>query len=243
MIKQGLTFVSIQLIGFLISFYLLAAAITGSHGRLYFSGDGKTVAAIITLILSAPLLYLVFQRRKLRYKKLLFTIAILLFASAMAALYIGLPVKTKQFFVGKQVMNDYPFVNNSDLVIRFDLKPDMFERVGIKANVDKKTNVEIRQFNLTVLDDKKRIIHPVFRPLAWDSLQSETIQMNNFFESNEYSKGNRFALTAQYSIANTSFLTIQTICNYAKDGQEFSVSRQYLVSIANHLTSEKLIEY
>lgn len=242
MIKQGLTFLSIQIIGLLVSFFLLAAALAGSHGRLSFSGEGKTIAVIITIILAAPLLYLIFQRQKLQYKKLLFTVAISLFALAMGALYIGLPVVAKQFLVGKQVMNDYPFINNNELVIRFDLQPEMFERVSVDANIDKKSNVEIKQLNLTVLDDKKRIVQPVFRPLAWDSLHNETIQMNNYFESNEYSKGNRFALTAQYSIANTSYLTIQASCIYGKDGQEFSVSREYPVTIANHLTREKLIE-
>ncbi len=243
MIRQGLTFVSIQLIGILTSFFLLAAALAGSHGRLSFSNAGGTVAAIITIILSVPLLYLILQRQKLRHKEVLFTIAILLFALAMGALYIGLPVVTKQFLVGKQVMNDYPFANNSDLVIRFSLQPEMFERVSVEANIDKTSGVKIKQLNLTILDNKKRIVQPVFQPLAWDSLHSETIQMDNFFEINEYSKSNRFALTAQYSITNTSFLTVHANCIYNKGGQDFSISKEYSVDIKSHLTKERLIEY
>jgi hypothetical protein len=52
----------------------------------------------------------------------------------------------------------------------------MFDRVIIEANIAKASDVDFQQLSLTVLDNKKQTVQPVFRPLAWDSSHSETIQ-------------------------------------------------------------------
>src|SRR5688572_2103123 len=89
MIRRGLTFSAIQIIALLLSFFLLAFALAGSHGRLTFSNVGGTIALIITIILSVPLLYLLTQRHKLQNRTLLFIIAALVFGLSMIAIYVG----------------------------------------------------------------------------------------------------------------------------------------------------------
>src|SRR5947207_3097889 len=106
MIKRALTFSAIQVIALLFSFSVLAFALAGSHGRLYFSNGGGTIALIITIILSVPLLYLFIQRQKLQNKTSLFIIAIILFSLALTFLYAGLPNITKQFIIDKNYIND-----------------------------------------------------------------------------------------------------------------------------------------
>ena len=96
---------------------------------------------------------------------------------------------------------------------------------------------------MIVYNDKSEILKPVFKPLAWDSLHSETIQMNSFFEINDYSKMNKFALSGQYSIEHTDSLKIRVDYTFTKSGQTNSETKQFGVRITNQLTLEKLIEY
>src|SRR5437868_1408610 len=128
MIKRGLTFSIIQIVTLLLSFFILSVALVGSHGRLYFSNVGGTVALIITIILSVPLFYLFTQGHKLQNRQLLFIVATLVFSLAMAAIYIGLPNMTKQFIVGKNDMNNVSVYKDNDLVINLKLQPEMFDR-------------------------------------------------------------------------------------------------------------------
>lgn len=243
MTKRVLIFSAIQIIALLLSFFVLAFALAGSHGRLYFSNAGGTVALIMTILLSIPLLYLFSQRNKLQNKKLLFIIATLLFILAMTAIYVGLPTMTKQFVIDKGNINHVSLYNDNGLTVEFKLQPEMFDRVSIEAIINKGSDIEFTKFDLTIYNDKNEIIKPVFRPLVWDSLHSETIQMNSFFEINNFSKMNKFALTGQYSIEHTDFLKMQVDYTFTKNGQGISKNKQFGVKVANHLTLEKLIEY
>ena len=243
MIKRGLTFSAIQIIALLLSFFILAFALAGSHGRLYFSNAGGAVVLIMTIILSLPLLYLFTQRHRLQNKKFLFIIATLLFGLAMTAIYVGWPNMVKQFIINKSNTNNFSIYKDNDLTVRFALQPEMFDRVGIEASINKASNIEFKKLDLTIYNDKNEILKPVFRPLAWDSLHSETIQMNSFFEINNFSKMNKFALSGQYSIEHTDSLKIQVDYTFIKSGQTISNNKQFGVRIANHLTLEKLIEY
>jgi hypothetical protein len=243
MTKRVLTFSAIQIVALLLSFFVLGFALAGSHGRLYFSNAGVTVALIITILLSLPLFYLFIQRHKLQKKKLLFIIATLLFILAMTAIYVGLPNMTKQFIVDKDNINQVSLYKDNSLTVDFKLQPEMFDRVSIEAIINKGSNIEFTKFDLTIYNDKNEILKPVFRPLAWDSLHSETIQMNSFFEINNFSKMNKFALTGQYSIEHTDFLKMQVDYTFTKNGQAISKNKQFGVMVANHLTLEKLIEY
>jgi hypothetical protein len=243
MTKRVLTFSAIQILALLLSFFVLAFALAGSHGRLYFSNAGGAVALIMTLILSIPLLYLFTQRHKLQNKKLLFIIATLLFVLAMTAIYVGLPTITKQFIVDKDSINQVSLYKHNDLTVEFKLQPEMFDRVSIEAIINKGSDIEFTKFDLTIYNDKNEIVKPVFRPLAWDSLHSETIQMNSFFEINNFSKMNKFALSGQYSIEHTDSLKMQVEYTFTKNGQTVSNNKQFGVKVANHLTLEKLIEY
>src|SRR5687768_17367221 len=99
--KRVLIFSAIQIIALFLSLFILAFALAGSHGRVYFSNAGGTVALIMTIILSVPLLYLLTQRNKLQSKKALFIIATLVFSLALTAIYVGLPNMTKQFIIDK----------------------------------------------------------------------------------------------------------------------------------------------
>ncbi len=243
MTKRVLAFSAIQIIALLLSFFVLAFALAGSHGRLYFSNAGGTVALIMTILLSIPLLYLFSQRNKLQRKNLLFIIATLLFILAMTAIYVGLPNVTKQFIIDKNNINNISVYKDNDLTINFALKPEMFDRVSIEAIINKGSDIEFTKFDLTIYNDKNEIVKPVFRPLAWDSLHNETIQMNSFFEINNFSKMNKFALTGQYSIEHTDSLKMQVDYTFTKYGQTVSNNRQFGVRIANHLALEKLIKY
>ncbi|MEP7317658.1 MAG: hypothetical protein ABI921_02925 [Panacibacter sp.] len=243
MTKRILTFSALQIITLLLSFFVLAFALAGSHGRLYFSNAGGTVALIITVILSIPLFYLFTQRHKLQNNKLIFIIATLLFILAMTAVYIGLPNMTKQFIVDKDNINQVSLYKDNDLTVEFKLQPEMFDRVSIEAIINKGSNIEFIKFDLTIYNDKNEIVNPVFRPLVWDSLHSETIQMNSFFEINRFSKMNKYALSGQYSIEHTDFLKMQVDYIFTKNGQVISKNKKFGVKVANHLTLEKLIEY
>lgn len=243
MTKRVLTFSAIQIIALLLSFFVLAFALAGSHGRLYFSNAGGTVALIMTIILSIPLLYLFTQRHNLQNKKTLFIIATLLFILAMAVVYVGLPDMTKQFIIDKNNINGISVYKHNDLTVNFALEPEMFDRVGIEVSISKTNNIQLNKLDLTVYNDKSEIVKPVFNPLAWDSLHSETIQMNSFFEINDYSKMNKFTLSAQYSIEHTDSLKIKVDYTFTKSGQTNSETKQFGVRIINHLTLEKLIEY
>ena len=243
MIKRVLTFSAIQIIALLLSFFVLAVALAGSHGRVYFSNAGGTVALIMTIILSIPLLYLFTQRHKLQNKKTLFIIATLLFILAMTAIYVGLPNMTKQFIIDRNNINNISVYKDNDLTVNFALEPEMFDRVGIEASISKTNNIRLNKLDLIVYNDKSEILKPVFKPLAWDSLHSETIQMNSFFEINDYSKMNKFALSGQYSIEHTDSLKIRVDYTFTKSGQTNSETKQFGVRITNQLTLEKLIEY
>jgi len=243
MTKRVLTFSAIQIIALLLSFFVLAFALGGSHGRLYFSNAGGTVALIITIILSIPLVYLFTQRNKIQNKKILFIIATLLFLLAMTVIYVGLPNVTKQFIVDKNSINSISIYKDNDLTINFKLEPEMFDRVGVEASINKISSIEFKKFDLTIYNKKNEIIKPVFRPLAWNSLHSETIQMDSFFEINDYSKMNKFALSGQYSIEHTDSLKLKIDYIFTKDGQTISNNKEFGVRIANYLTLEKLIEY
>jgi hypothetical protein len=243
MIKRGLTFSAIQIIALLLSFSVLAFALAGSHGHLYFSNVGGTVALIMTVILSTPLLYLFIQRRKLQKKRLLFIIGTLVFGLAMTAIYVGLPNITKQFIIDKNDINNVSICKDNDLKVNFKLQPEMFDRVSIEASINKASTIELKKFDLTIYNNKGEIVKPVFRPLAWDSLHSETIQMDSFFEINDYSKLNQFALTGQYSIEHTDSLKMYLDYAFTKNGQTISKNKQIGVRITNHLVLEKLIKY
>src|SRR6476469_1933584 len=147
MTKRVLTFSAIQIISVLLSFFILAFALAGSHGRLYFSNVGGTVALIITVILSIPLLYLFTQRLKLQNNKLLFIIATLLFTLAMTAIYIGLPSMTKQFIIDKDKINQVSLYKDNNLTVDFKLQPEMFDRVSIEASMNKGSNIDITKLN------------------------------------------------------------------------------------------------
>lgn len=243
MTKRALTFSAIQIVALLLSFFVLAFALAGSHGRLYFSNVGGTVALIMTIILSIPLLYLFIQRHKLQNSKLLFVIATLLFILAMTAIYVGLPNMTKQFVIDRNNINQVSLYKGNDLTVELKLQPEMFDRVSIEAIINKGSDIELTKFELTIHNDKNEVVKPVFRPLAWDSLHSETIQMNSFFEINNFSKMNKFALSGQYSIEHTDSLKVQVDCTFTKNAQAISNNKQFGIRIANHLTLEKLIEY
>ncbi|MDB5276123.1 MAG: hypothetical protein JWR61_1078 [Ferruginibacter sp.] len=243
MTKRVLTFSAIQITALLLSFFVLAFALAGSHGRLYFSNAGGTVALIMTVLLSIPLLYLFSQRNKLQSKKLLLIIAALLFILAMTAIYAGLPNMTKQFIIDKDNINHISLYKENDLTVEFKLQPEMFDRVSIEAIITKGSDIEFIKFDLTIYNDKNEIVKPAFRPLAWDSLHSEPIQMNSFFEINNFSKMNKFALSGQYSIEHTESLKMQVDYTFTKNGETISNNKQFRVRIANHLTLEKLIEY
>lgn len=243
MTKRVLTFSAIQILALLLSFIVLAFALAGSHGRLNFSNAGVTVALIMTLILCIPVLYLFTQRHKLQNKKLLFIIAALLFILAITAIYVGIPNITKQFIIDKDNINQVTLSKDNDLTVELKLQPEMFDRVSVEAIINKGSDIEFTKFDLTIYNDKNEIVQPVFRPLAWDSLHSETIQMNSFFEVNEFSKMNKFALSGQYSIEHTDSLKMQFEYTFIKNGQTVSNNKKFEVKVANHLTLEKLIEY
>ena len=243
MTKRILIFLTIQIIALILSFFVLVFALAGSHGQLYFSDAGGTVALIMTVTLTIPLLYLFSQRHKLQNKKALFIIATLLFILAMTAIYVGLPNMTKQFIVDKDNINQVSLYKDNNLTVELKLQPEMFERVSIEAIINKESNIEFTKFDLTIYNDKNEIVNSVFRPLAWDSLHSETIQMSSFFEINNFSKMNKFALTGQYSIEHTDFLKMQVDYTFTNNGQAISKNKQFEVKIANHLTLEKLIEH
>jgi hypothetical protein len=242
MVKRALTFSVIQIFALLLSFFLLAFAIAAGH-PLYFSNVGGTVALIMTVILSLPLLYLFTQRHKLKNKKLLFIIATLLFILTMAAIYVGLPTMTREFIIDKSNINQVSLYKDDDLTVDFKLQPEMFDRVGIEASINKISDIQFKKLDLAIYNDKGEIVKPVFRPLAWNSLHSETIQMDSFFEINDYSKLNKFALSGQYSIEHTDSLKMQVDYTFTKNGQSISNKKKFRVKIANHLTLEKLIEY
>jgi hypothetical protein len=243
MIKRGVTFSIIQIIALLFSIFVLAFALAGSHGQLYFSNGGAMVASIMTIILSIPLLYLFSQRHKLHNKKLLFIIAILLFGAAMTAIYVGLPNVTKYFFIDISNLNYISIHKENDLTVDFKLESEMFDRVGIEADISKSRNIEFKKFDLIIYNNKREIVKPVFRPVIWDSLHSETIQMNSFFEITSYSKMNKFALSAEYSIEHTDSLIMQVDYTFTKNNQTISNSKKLGVRIANHLILEKLIAW
>lgn len=243
MIKRGLTFSVIQIIALLLSFFIFSFALVGSHGRLYFSNVGGTVALIITVILSVPLLYLFTQRHHLQNKKSLFIIATLVFSLAMAAIYIGLPNVTKQFIINKSDINNISLYKDNDLAINIRLQPEMFDRVGVEANIDKGSNIEFKKIDLTIYNNKDEIIKPVFPPLAWDSLHGETIEMSSFFEINDHSKMNKFSLSGQYSIEHIDSISMKIDYTFIKNGQTISNNKQFEVRIASHLMFDKLIEY
>ncbi len=137
MVRQGLTFTVIQIIAILLSFFVLGFALAGSYGKLYFSNVGGTVALIITIILSFPLLYLFIQRHKLQNKKFLFTIAITLLVLGLTIIFIGLPNKTNQFIIDKSNINNVSICKDDDLTIDFKFEEEMFDRVGIEASINK----------------------------------------------------------------------------------------------------------
>jgi hypothetical protein len=243
MTNRGWTFSAIQIATLLFSFFILIFTLVGSHGRLYFYNVGGIVALIMTIILSVPLLYLFTKRHKLQNKKLLFIIATLIFGLAITVIYIGLPIMTKQFIIDKSFINYVSLIKDNELTVDFKLSPEMFDRVYIEANINKEGDIEFKKLNLTIYNDKNEIVKPVFHPLAWDSLLSETIQMDSFFEITEYSKMNKFALSAQYSIEHTDSFKMQVAFTFTKNGQTISNNKQFGVRIANHLKLEKLIEY
>jgi hypothetical protein len=243
MTKRILIFSVIQIITLLLSFFILVLALVGSHGRLYFSNEGGTIALIMTVLLSIPLLYLFSQKNKLQNKKLLLTVATLLFIFAMTAIYVGLPNITKQFVIDKDNINHVSLYSDNGLTVEFKLQPEMFDRVSIEAIINKGNDIEFTKFDLTIYNDKNKIVNPVFRPLAWDSLHSETIQMNSFFEINNFSKMNKFVLSGQYSIEQTDSLKMQIAYTLNKNGQAISNNKKFGVEISNHLILEKLIEY
>lgn len=243
MTKRVLTFSAIQIFALLLSFFVLSLALAGSHGRLYFSNAGGTVALIITIFLSLPLFYLFVKRHKIQNKKLIFSIAILIFSLCMTAIYVGLPNMTKQFIIDKNNINQASLYKDNNLTVDFKLQPEMFDRVSIEATINKGSDIEITKFDLTVYNNKSEIVNPVFRPLAWDSLHGETIQMNSFFEINNFSKMNRFALSGQYSIEHTDSLRMKVDYTFTKNGQAISNNKQFGVKVSNHLILEKLIEY
>ena len=243
MTKRILTFSAIQILALLLSFFVLAFALVGSHGRLSFLNGGGTVALIMTVILSIPLLYLFAKRQKLHNKKPLFIIATLLFMLAMTVIYVGLPKMTKQFIIDKDHINEISVYKDNDLTVGFILQPEMFDRVGIEATINKASNIEFEKLDLTIYNEKNQILKPVFRPLAWDSLHNETIQMNSFFEIKSFSKINRFALSGQYSIEYLDSLKMRAEYVFTKNGHTVSNTKLFGVRIANRFTLEKLIEY
>jgi hypothetical protein len=243
MLRQGLTFTVIQIIAILLSIFVLGFALAGSHGKLYFSNGGGTVALIITIILSLPLLYLFIQRHRLQNKKLLFTIAITLFVLGLIAIFVGIPNKTKQFIIDKSNINNVSIYKDNDLTIDFKFEEEMFDRVGIEASIIKANSIELTKLDLNIYNNKGEIVKPVFRPLAWDSLHHETIQMDSFFEINNYTKLNQFALTGQYSIEHTDSLKMQVDYSFIKNGQTITKNKKVGISIDNHLVLDRLIEY
>jgi hypothetical protein len=243
MIKPILKFSAIQIIALLLSFFVLTFALVGSHGRLYFSNAGGTVALIMTIILSIPLICLFSQRHKLRHRKLSFIIATVIFILAMSVIYVGLPHVTKRFIIDKQNINKFSIYRDADLTISFALKPEMFDRVGIEASINKTNIIQLDKLDLTVYNDKGGILKPVFKPLAWDSLHHETIQMDSLFEINNFSKMNKFALSGQYSIEHSNSLKIRVAYTFSKNGQITSDYKELGIRITNHLTMVKLIKY
>lgn len=150
---------------------------------------------------------------------------------------------TKRFLIEKSNVNFISFHNGNDLKVDFKLQPELFDRVYIEAFVDKKSGMEIKQFELVVYNGKNKIINPVFKPLAWDSLHSSTIQMDSFFEINDYSTKNRFGLSGQYSIEHTDSLKMHIDCIYSIGGKVISIYKQFGVKIEDCLALEKLIQY
>lgn len=243
MIKKRLTFAAIQITAILISAFILGFALAGSHGNLHFSNVGGTVAIIVTIILSIPLFYLLIERRNFQKKKFLFIFGILIFCLSITAIYVGLPTVTKKFIIDKDYINNVLISNDGNLRVNLQLQPEMFNRVGIKANIDKINAIEIEKFDLTIYGNNGEIIKPVFPPLAWNLRSSEMIQMNSFFEINDYSKLKQFALTAQYSIEDLDSLKMNIDYAFTKNGQTISNKKQIGVRITNHLIWEKIIEY
>jgi hypothetical protein len=117
--KSHLIFSAIQIVALLLSFLVLAFALVGSHGRLYFSNAGGTVAFVMIVVLSVPLLYLFTQRRKLQNKKLLFTIATLIFGLAMAIIFVGIPNMSKQFIIDETNINKVLIYKDNNLAVKF----------------------------------------------------------------------------------------------------------------------------
>jgi len=243
MINRGLTFSIIQIITILLSLFVFGFTLAGSHGRLYFSNGGGTVALIITIILSLPLLYLFFQGHYLKNKNLLFIIAIAIFGFAMTVVYVGLPTMTKQFIIDTNNINNVSIYRDNGLTIDFKLQQEIFDRVSIEAHIKKESNIELKKLYLTISNNKGEIIKPVFPPLAWDSLNNETIQMQSFFETNDYTKMNQFSLTGQFSIESIDSLEMKIDLAFTKSGQLISKSKQVGIGIANHLMLSRLIEY
>ncbi|MDB5200205.1 MAG: hypothetical protein JWO92_2168 [Chitinophagaceae bacterium] len=241
--KYGLLYLVIQIICLTIAFYFLAIAIAGSHGRLYFFGDGWKVVLIITIILSIPLIYVLRQGKKNQNRKTLNSISIFLFLLSMGILYIGIPIMTKQFIINEKNVDKILIFKDSTLTIEMKLEPEMFNRVSVELNINKASDVELKQLDLTITNNKNEIVKPVFQPLAWDSIHHETIQMNTFYEINEYTKMKKFALSAQYSIEQTDSLRLEIVYTFTRNGQIKTESKLLTVKISKYLTLEKLIEY
>jgi hypothetical protein len=243
MLKQGFTFSIIQTISVLLSLFILSFALAGSHGKLYFSNVGGTVAVVITIILSLPLVYLFIQRDKLQKRKFLFIIASLLFLLCIATIYVGLPNMTKQFIIDKNNIDTVSIYKNNDLTIDLKFEEEMFDRVGIEASINKTSNIEFTKLDMTIYNAKGAIVKPVFRNSVLDSLHHERIQMDSFFQMNAYTKLNHFFLTGQYSIENIDSLEIEVDFIIRQNGQTISRNKKMGIKIANHLVLERLIEY
>ncbi|MGB8192628.1 MAG: hypothetical protein WCF67_11950, partial [Chitinophagaceae bacterium] len=158
-------FIVFQVAVWFFSFFVLAVGIAGSHGNLSFSNGGWQVALIITVLLSLPLVYLLIARKRIEHKKLYFSIAIVVFILSMAALYIGLPTRTKKFIVDKQETIRFSFLKNDDLDINFSLHPVMFSRMYLEANIIKGgDSVDLKQLKVVVVNAKKQIVQPAFNP-------------------------------------------------------------------------------
>ena len=244
MIRSVLIYVVIQILTFVLAFFVFGITLAGGHKLLFFAGAWQ-VAIIITVLTSIPLIYLFGQRKKLKKKETLITFlfALFIFLSANTILYIGVPNLIKQFTIENKWINKASILKDNSLNIDLKLAPEMFKRVSIEMRVNKSNDIELKDIKLTVFNETGEIISPVFQPLSWDSIHSETIQMNSYFEDNRYTRLNEFSLSAQYSIEHSDILKLQIDYTFTKNGQIISNHQKLGVGIANHLILEKTMEY
>jgi hypothetical protein len=156
---------------------------------------------------------------------------------------MGVPTMTK-IFIEKQRGSNMINLNSSGKInFSIELTAEMFNRVGVHANISKEKNIKISDIQVQVLGNNAKIIAPVFDPIAWDSIQYETIKMDSFFEPNDHTRLNRFSIWAQYPIDDLDSIKMNVKYTFTQAEESFEMKSNYKFGINSDLMFEKLINY